>query len=168
MNFGQVNASHSLPEWQAVKLTFSAPWKTRLSNDFLFSFKFVFTRKVLHVGSFWKWECLEPGNSLFQQGPQGFQFSWGKSLPERISFLRNLFLTRAWNKIAVLSFINKVSIYARIVRDLYGKPRTPPRRDLNPGSLIKILFALRDERRNRGKRKVDRGRRLTQEGAKIN
>ena len=167
MNFGQVNASHSLPEWQAVKLIFFAPWKTRPSKDFLSSFTFVFTRKVLHVGSFWKWECLEPGNSLFQQVPQGFQFSWGKSLPERISFLRNLFLTRAWNKIAVLSFINLRLVFMQeSLRDLYGKPRTPPGRDLHPGSLIKIFFALRGEGRNRGKRNVDRGKLLTLEGAK--
>ena len=26
MTFGQVNASFSLPEWQAVKMTFFAPW----------------------------------------------------------------------------------------------------------------------------------------------
>ena len=110
---------------------------------------------------------MEPGNSLFQQGPQGFQFSWAKSLPERISFLRNLFVTRAWNKIAVLSFINlRLVIYARIVRDLYGKPRTPPRRDLHRGSLIKMLLAPEGEGQNRGKGKVDRGRLLTQEGAR--
>ena len=60
----------------------------------------------------------------------------------------------------------KVSIYARIVRDLYGKPRTPPRRDLHPGSLIKMLLALEGEGQNRGKGKVDRGRLLTQEGAR--
>ena len=30
MNFGLVNASHSLPEWQAVKLTFFAPWELPL------------------------------------------------------------------------------------------------------------------------------------------
>ena len=60
----------------------------------------------------------------------------------------------------------KVSIYARIVRDLYGKPRTPPRRDVHPGSLIKMLLALEGEGQNRGKGKVDIERLLTQEGAR--
>ena len=29
ITFGLVRASYSLPEWQAVKLTFFAPWKPK-------------------------------------------------------------------------------------------------------------------------------------------
>ena len=32
MTFGQVNASFSLPEWQAVKMTFFAPWAITAEN----------------------------------------------------------------------------------------------------------------------------------------
>ena len=30
MTFGLVHASYSLPEWQAVKMTFFAPWNSRI------------------------------------------------------------------------------------------------------------------------------------------
>ena len=34
MTFGLVHASYSLPEWQAVKLTFFAPWLKDTFNFF--------------------------------------------------------------------------------------------------------------------------------------
>ena len=34
MTFGVVHASYSLPEWQAVKLTFFAPWLKGIFNFF--------------------------------------------------------------------------------------------------------------------------------------
>ena len=34
MTFGLVHASYSLPEWQAVKLTFFAPWLKGIFNFF--------------------------------------------------------------------------------------------------------------------------------------
>ena len=35
MTFGLVHASYSLPEWQAVKLTFFAPWESKTIVDYL-------------------------------------------------------------------------------------------------------------------------------------
>ena len=39
MTFGLVHASYSLPEWQAVKLTFFAPWSHLCSRDTSTSWK---------------------------------------------------------------------------------------------------------------------------------
>ena len=73
--------------------------------------KLLFTRKVLHLPSFWKWEFLELGNSLF---------SWLYfSLNYILSFPRLILNDEFYSKRALLVYIILVYIANMVVYGIF-------------------------------------------------
>ena len=77
----------------------------------LMQIKLLFTRKVLHLPSFWKWEFLELGNSLF---------SWLYfSLNYILSFSRLILNDEFYSKRALLVYIILVYIANMVVYAIF-------------------------------------------------
>ena len=77
----------------------------------LMQIKLLFTRKVLHLPSFWKWEFLELGNSLF---------SWLYfSLNYILSFSRLILNDEFYSKRALLVYIILVYIANMVVYGIF-------------------------------------------------